>query len=97
MYIYVLALSWVSFLNMASSTPHVWLKEGHSLRGKDVLLVVMRLLDLGPEPPLEDDLASISRKYPLASYSTEDLESETKKLTGYDLTVGVSICFFSFL
>ena len=67
--------------------PSVWLKEGHSLRGKDVLPVVFRLTQT-EEVEIQNS-ASVSRKYPLPSYSVEDLGLEFKKLTGYDITVSL--------
>jgi hypothetical protein len=69
----------------STSAPTLWLKEGHTLRGRDVLPVIMRIVDAQGVVP--ESLASVSRKYPLAAYSMEDLEQECKKLTGYELAV----------
>ncbi|XP_064642018.1 uncharacterized protein LOC135496581 [Lineus longissimus] len=66
------------------STPAVWLKEGHSLRGRDMFPVAARLVH--PDEVDPENFASLSRRYPLTSYSFDDLGSEFKKLTGYDIT-----------
>ena len=68
-------------------TPVVYLKQGHSLKGKDTFPVVLSLKHLAPteERPTEADLASVSKKYPLGSYSDPELKVELKKLTGYSV------------
>ena len=66
--------------------PKTWLKDGHSLIGKDVLPVVLRLKDsninLKPE-----ELASFSKKYEIKSYAGDDLAKEVKRVTGYEAKV----------
>ena len=65
--------------------PATFLKHGHSLKGKDILPVVMRIRQCVDDRPEEADLASVSRKYSLASYSAPELKTEFSKLTGYQL------------
>ena len=83
-------------VKMASADPsmaQVTLKRGHSLRGRDVLPVVMRLSSLSLEDwaaKLETHpLASFTSKHALESYSSEELAAEFEKLTGYKILVGV--------
>jgi hypothetical protein len=83
---------------MATADPamaQVTLRKGHSLRGRDVLPVVMRLSSLSLEDwekRLETHpLASFSNRHALESYSGDELGSEFRKLTGYDITVSVTI------
>lgn len=64
-----------------------WLKEGHSLKGRDFLPIFDRLREL-PEELDVADMASPARKYPLASYSAEDLNNEVKRVIGHEMKVG---------
>ena len=59
-----------------------WLKEGHSLIGKDVLPVVLRLRESEMINFKLEEMASFSKKYELKSYAPEDLRSEIKLTTG---------------
>jgi hypothetical protein len=79
---------------MATADPamaQVTLRKGHSLRGRDVLPVVMRLSSLSLEDwekRLESHpLASFTSRHALESYSGDQL----RKLTGHDITVSVTI------
>ena len=79
---------------MATADPNmaqVTLKRAHSLRGRDVLPVVMRISSLSLEDwskRLESHpLASFSSRHALESYSGEELASEFRKLTGYEISV----------
>ena len=69
-----------------SSAPKSWLKEGHSLIERDMLPVVMRAQ--ATEAADVGTLASVSKRFPLETYDSEDLGKEVKKLTGYDVKVG---------
>ena len=74
----------------STATPHVvgpkvWLKEGHTLKGKDTLPVVLRIQSAKTDEL--EEMASISKKYPLESYSPEDLDRELKRLSGHDMKV----------
>ena len=85
-------------VKMTSADPsmaQVTLKRGHSLSGRDVLPVVMRLSSLSLEDwaakscKLETHpLASFTSKHALESYSSEELAAEFGKLTGYKILVG---------
>ncbi|XP_064639462.1 uncharacterized protein LOC135495007 [Lineus longissimus] len=67
------------------SSPIVWLKEGHSLRGADVLPVILRFKNLQVDTlQAQESLASVSKKHLLHSYSKEDLNRESKGLTGHE-------------
>lgn len=63
--------------------PAIFLKQGHSLVGKDTFSLVLRLraletLDMAPE-----EMASINPKYSLESYSEPEIRTEFRKLTGH--------------
>ena len=67
------------------AAPKVWLKANHCLKGKDVLPVALRLRALYGTSP--QDLASLSKKHSLESYSKEELAIEFKRLTGHEIEV----------
>ena len=69
------------------STSMTCLKEGHTLKGKDVLPVIIRIQSTQVAEEGELQLARLSKKYALESYSAEDLDKETRKLSGYDMKV----------
>lgn len=58
-----------------------FLRPGCHLRGKDILKVVDRLVALPTEADIPE-LASVSEKYPLVSYSGDELAREFEGLTG---------------
>lgn len=70
---------------MEGDSPTTFLKTGASLRGKDVLPVVKRLM--ASTELQEQEYCSLSRRHLLSSYTEEELGTEFKKLTGYDITV----------
>ena len=62
----------------------MYLAVGRCLKGKDLMLVVLALREFnGDNRPDEDELASISSKHSLTSYTEDELRDEFKKLTGY--------------
>ena len=63
-----------------------YLKANHCLKGRDIIPVVMDLASFDEDMEVED-FASLKEKYPLKSYSSEDLASEFLKLTGYPIGV----------
>ena len=67
------------------TTPKVWLKANHCLRGKDVLPVVLRLREIKGDPPA--DLAGLTKQHALESYSSAQLSSEFESMTGYKIGV----------
>ena len=64
---------------MATSTPTV-LKPRHSLAGKSLVPVILRLKSLEGEDVME--LARLKRGYPLEDYSLVELRMEFERLTG---------------
>ena len=72
-----------------SQRPEIWLKEGHTLKGRDVLPVVLRMT----KEMLPEDLASPSKKSTLTSYTADELSREFKNLTGYDIQVRIAPFF----
>lgn len=66
--------------------PKTWLKQNHCLKGKDILPVVLRM-KAREEPIPDGELASISPRYHLASYSSQELAIEFEKLVGYNIVV----------
>jgi hypothetical protein len=58
---------------------HVILKPKHSLIGKNLIPIVLRLKAQGEEPPL---LARLKREHPLENYSIEELLTEFGRLCG---------------
>lgn len=74
-----------------SQTPTTHLRQGHSMKGKDMLPVIRRVREIkasGPPP----ELASISKKYSLGTYSEAELKTEFSKLCGHDITEFLAIC-----
>lgn len=71
---------------MADQTPAIFLRDGLSLKGKDMLLVVKRV-QASPEEHKDEDYASFSKRHFLTSYSSEELDTEFRKFTGYDIKV----------
>ena len=63
-----------------------YLKPNHGLKGRDIIPVVMALAAIDEDMAVED-FATLKEKYPLRSYSSEDLASEFLKLTGYPIGV----------
>ncbi len=64
--------------------------QGHKLVGADMLPVVQRLMATTEEFP-EADLAALRPDHRLVSYSPAELDTEFRKLTGYDITVVVGM------
>lgn len=69
-------------VTLQMSTSDIVLKEGHCLKGKDVLPVVMLLGQLQEEGP-PASLARLTKKHKLGSYEEAELREEFLKLTGY--------------
>lgn len=53
------------------------LKQKHSLLGKNLLPLALRLKDVD-----EREFARLKKEHPLTRYSVEELENEFKNLTG---------------
>ena len=69
------------------------LKNGHCLKGRDVVPVVLRLQALQEEPD-NMELACFSKKYKLDSYSSEELAREFFNLTGHNISVSTYIYIY---
>ena len=76
------------FLLPAMDAPGTYLTAGRSLKGMDILPVVIKLKGFNVDNrPGDDELASISAKFPLTSYTEKELKEEFRKLTGYGIDV----------
>lgn len=73
-----------------SDTPTLWLKDRHSLKGKDVLPIAIRLSATSADSVTE--WASTAKKYPLTTFDEKDIEKQFLMVTGYE--VAVSSFFF---
>ena len=78
-----------------SMKPKIWANPERSLQGKDLLPLVMQL-QAGQNDELkgkahqnQGELASFKEGHLLQSYSDEELGSEFKKLTGYEIQVSL--------
>ena len=66
-----------------------YLKPNHCLKERDIIPVVMALAEMDEEMPIEK-FATLKEKYPLRSYSSEDLY--IKLFTNQILRIGIK-CF----